>query len=146
MEPLKQPITVDNVENRDPVDNDEGGTDCSERLLRERSIERYVTAGPTKTKFTLGVIELSDDGHVKDIDQKDQVFAELGHVARGDGKERADATSKGAILVVFVHGWHHRAKVCDENLSCFRRVLEMLANGRGDKAAPVFGLYLAWRG
>ena len=95
-----------------------------------RSIERY-------PGFTLGFIELSDDGHVKDEVQKEQVFEMVRQVA----------AEKGAIILTFVHGWHHSANVCDSNVSCFRSVLQGISEdpGRLNKG-PVVGIYLGWRG
>jgi hypothetical protein len=138
------PINVADLENRNPVDNGQGGKECSEKLFRGRSIEKF--RAPNGEVFTVGVIELSDDGHIKDVGQRDEVFRELRRVAlKGEsGKE----SYPGAVLVTFVHGWHHKAKVCDENLSCYRRVLEGLVMRKGDREnkGPVFGIYIGWRG
>src|SRR5204862_2544218 len=38
-----------------------------------------------------------------------------------------DAAAGGdAVIVVFIHGWHHLAKCCDENLEGFKEVLDKL--------------------
>jgi hypothetical protein len=138
------PILVSDLESRKDVDDGSGSRACSERLFRDRSIEKFRT--PEGEIFTIGVIELSDDGHMKDIRQRDEVFSELRRVARGG--DVVSASSPGAVVVTFVHGWHHRAKVCDENLSCYRRVMEGLVERKGDRAnkGPVFGIYIGWRG
>jgi len=144
------PILVADLEKRQDVDDGSGAKACSELLFRERSIERFRTQptpdNPNGEPFTIGVIELSDDGHVKDIRQRDEVFRELKRVARGG--DAASPESQGAVVVTFVHGWHHRAKVCDENLSCYRRVMEGLVTRKDDRAnkGPVFGIYIGWRG
>lgn len=98
--------------------------------VAQRSIERY-------PGFTLGIIELSDDGHLKDEVQKEQVFNMVREVAG----------EKGAIILTFVHGWHHSANVCDSNLACFRNVLQGISEDpdRLNKG-PVIGIYLGWRG
>lgn len=103
---------------------------ATQDALRQRSIERYAD-------FTLGVVEFSDDGHVKDETQKNQVF----DMVRGTLEEN------GGILITFVHGWHHGADVCDSNIACFRKVLRGVARdpNRVNKG-PVVGVYLAWRG
>ncbi|HET7509541.1 MAG TPA: hypothetical protein VFJ65_04750 [Solirubrobacterales bacterium] len=95
-----------------------------------RSVERY-------PGFTLGIVEMSDDGHVKDEVQKEQVFAMVREVAQ----------EKGAVLLTFVHGWHHGAGVCDSNLACFRSLLQGVSEDpdRLNKG-PVIGVYLGWRG
>lgn len=105
------------------------GDPVREEVAR-RSIERY-------PGFTLGVIELSDDGHVKDEIQKRQVFDMVREVAG----------EKGGIVLTFVHGWHHGAGVCDSNLACFRRVLQAVSQDPGRiNQGPVVGIYLGWRG
>lgn len=75
-------------------------------------------------------------------------------------KEAADAGD--VVLVTFVHGWHHRANCCDNNLAGFREVLLRLS-GQLDRemydvarqqihgAAPsesvrVIGIFVGWRG
>jgi hypothetical protein len=105
------------------------GDPIREEVAR-RSIERY-------EGFTLGFIELSDDGHVKDEVQKEQVFDMVRQVAG----------EKGAIILTFVHGWHHSANVCDSNVACFRNVLQGISEDpdRLNKG-PVIGIYLGWRG
>ncbi|HTG33352.1 MAG TPA: hypothetical protein VLB76_10510 [Thermoanaerobaculia bacterium] len=105
------------------------GDPIREEVAR-RSIERY-------EGFTLGFIELSDDGHVKDEIQKEQVFEMVREVA----------AEKGAIVLTFVHGWHHSASVCDSNVACFRSVLQGISQDpdRLNKG-PVIGIYLGWRG
>jgi hypothetical protein len=105
------------------------GDPVREEVAR-RSIERY-------KGFTLGVIELSDDGHVKDEVQKEQVFRMV----------REIAGENGATVLTFVHGWHHSADVCDSNLACFRNVLQGISDDpdRVNKG-PVIGIYLGWRG
>jgi hypothetical protein len=142
--PAIPPILVSDLETRQDVGDGNGSKGCSERLFRDRSIEKFRT--PEGEIFTIGVIELSDDGHVKDVRQRDEVFRELKRVARGG--DVASAASPGAVVVTFVHGWHHRAKVCDENLACYRRVMEGLVERKDDRAnkGPVFGIYLGWRG
>jgi len=138
------PIAVEDLEQRKPVDDGQGNSKCSELLFRDRSIEKF--RSPKGEVFTIGVIELSDDGHIKDIRQRDAIFRELKRIARGG--DNATASSPGAVVVTFVHGWHHRAKVCDENLSCYRRVMEGLVDRKDDRAnrGPVMGIYIGWRG
>jgi len=138
------PITVAQIEGRENVPDGNGGEKCSELLFRDRSIETL--KAENGESFTVAVIELSDDGHIKDIGQRDAVFRELKRVARGG--DAASSGSPGAVVVTFVHGWHHRAKVCDENLSCFRRTMEGLVMNKGARTntGPVFGIYIGWRG
>jgi hypothetical protein len=135
--PAAPVMTVDDLEKRNAVDDGTGAKKCSELVLRGHSVEKF--RAPNGDVFSIGVIELSDDGTLKDPKQRDVVFDEMKRVARaGDG----------AVIVTFVHGWHHRAKVCDENLSCFRRAMEGLVMRKADRQnpGPVFGLYIGWRG
>src|SRR5438477_2458958 len=75
------PIEVSDLEARKPVSDGSGSSECSEKLFRDRSIEKF--RAPNGEVFTVGVIELSDDGHLKDVRQRDEVFQELKRVARG---------------------------------------------------------------
>jgi hypothetical protein len=140
--PMTSPITLDALEQRADVLND-GKQICSDLLLRTTSVERFLDKNGKE--FDLGVIELSDDGHVADDVQKDIVLARLREVALGGRGKHVDThKSPGAIVITFVHGWHHRSKVCDNNLACFRRVLQSLSES-GD-GRPVMGVYIGWRG
>jgi hypothetical protein len=144
-QPLAPPMTVETLEKRLDAEDADGKRMCSDLLLRQRSVERFVDR--KGHEFDLGVIELSDDGHVADDEQKDMVFARLRQVALGGKGKSVDVRkSPGAIIVVFVHGWHHRSKVCDNNLACFRRVLQALSEADAEKHRPVFGVYVGWRG
>jgi hypothetical protein len=123
------PMRLDLLENRTPI---AGLTDCPDKLLRGRSIERFVDDGGKE--FDVGVIELSDDGHVSDFEQEEQVFRHLREFA---------VNGNGAVIVTFVHGWHHGGKVCDNNMACFRRVLQALSQS---DPRPVMGVYIGWHG
>ena len=107
--------------------------------------------------FLLGVIEFSDEGLAWSEEQRTKVLEEVKAAANGvddkgqhlQGAEHQD----GAILVTFVHGWQHNASLCDDNVACFRRVLDYL--GREEvryseavhrEPRKVIGLYLGWRG
>src|SRR5258708_37447802 len=122
------PIAVLDLEKRASVDDGTGKLECSEKLFRQRSIEKF--RSPKGEVFTIGVIELSDDGHIKDIRQRDEGFRELRRVARGGGK--ATSSNPGAVGVTVVHGWPHRAKVCDENLSCYCPGMEGMLGRKED--------------
>jgi hypothetical protein len=137
---LADPISLETLEQRKDV-----GSVCSDLLLRGTSLERFTDRNGKE--FDLGVIEMSDDGHVSDDVQKDLVLARLREVALGGKGKNIDVKkSPGAVVVTFVHGWHHRSKVCDNNLACFRRVLQALSEGTGRNGRPVFGIYIGWRG
>jgi Alpha/beta hydrolase family len=150
------PLQLEQLESRQDVPNASGAMECSDQALRSTSIEEFRNA--KGGLFTVGVIELSDDGHVKDEEQRAMVFQRLRQVAAGwrdhdkllwNGGATPQITrdSEGVTLVVFVHGWHHRPKVCDNNMACFRRVLRALSTEHEmNGLPPVFGVYIGWRG
>jgi len=126
-------ITLEQLEKRADLRDDKGNNlGCADPVFRKQSIEYFKNG--KGGQFSVGTIELSDDGHVKDDDQEAQVLADVDRVANG---------SHGLILVTFVHGWHHRPKVCDNNIACFRRVLYALSIS---EQRPVYGVYIGWRG
>lgn len=94
-------------------------------------------------EFELAFVELDDQGEFWDRRQIEALEATV--------EEAGEAS--GALIVVFVHGWKHNARVCDENVACFREILRALENTeqltalRHD-AAPrrVVGVYVGWRG
>ncbi|HEV7921736.1 MAG TPA: hypothetical protein VGR02_13185 [Thermoanaerobaculia bacterium] len=143
--PLASPVRLEALENRENVPVAGGNPVCSDLLFRGTSVERFVDRHGKE--FDLGVIELGDDGHVADDEQRDLVFARLREVALGGKGKSIDVhKSPGVVIITFVHGWHHRSKVCDNNLACFRRVLQALSEAGGSNARPVFGVYIGWRG
>ncbi|HEV2719731.1 MAG TPA: hypothetical protein VG323_06905 [Thermoanaerobaculia bacterium] len=132
------PIELTVLENREDVLNLGRDLGCSDRLLRARSIEEFYDDSEPARTFKVGIIELSDDGHVTDDIQERQVL---------DMVRDEAAAEKGALIVTFVHGWHHRPKVCDNNLACFRRVLYLLSKAeQKGKGRRVVGVYIGWRG
>ena len=144
-DPPLSPITLDVLEKRASVPDAAGNPTCSDILLRQTSLERFLDRN--NKEFDLGVVELSDDGHVANDVQRDLVFARLRELALGGKGKAIDLhKSPGAVVIVFVHGWHHRSKVCDNNLACFRRVLQALSEAGGKDGRPVFGIYVGWRG
>lgn len=143
--PLEEAITLAELEERKPIRLADGTEICSDLLLRKTSVERF--KDKFGKEFRLGIIEMSDDGHVSDDVQKDIVLATLRETALGGRGKGIDVKkSPGAVVVTFVHGWHHRSKVCDNNLACFRSVLQALSEAGGASGRPVFGIYIGWRG
>lgn len=141
-EPPAPAMTLDDLEQRRLVTGADNAKDCSDLVLRKQSIEDFKDS--RGKHFFLGVVELSDDGHVADYTQERQVLRKLREVALGGSGKGVDRTkSPGAVVVTFVHGWHHGSKVCDNNLACFRRVLQALSLA---DPRPVFGVYVGWRG
>lgn len=93
--------------------------------LEARSIEHY-------DGMSVGIIEIDDDGNVNPAQ------------ARAVKELLREKSRTDALIVVFVHGWHHGARVCDRDLACFRRVLQQLA--RVNSHRNVVGVFVGWRG
>lgn len=142
---LPSAIPLDVLEQRGDVSIPGAEPICSDLLFRRTSIESFVDRNGKD--FNLGIIEISDNGHIADDVQKEMVIARLREVATGGKEPSGDMhDSPGAVIIIFVHGWHHRSKVCDNNLACFRRVLQALSEAGGKSGRPVFGIYVGWRG
>jgi len=97
-------------------------------------------------EFTLGFVEFDDQGDYwsrTQVDTLQQVIVD----------EARHSDSHGILMVVFIHGWKHNAAVCDENVVCFREVLQSLYNLERLRAAEsalparrIIGVYVGWRG
>ena len=123
-----------------------------DELHRARQIMAEHSSVEYYKDFSLGIIEVLDDGTINPS-QKKQVFQMLDKMFDPEKKP-------GGLLVVFIHGWHHGARTCDRDLSCFRTVLSQLkksrvaaAEERDDaaylakvKAQNVVGVFIGWRG
>ncbi|MCP1487861.1 hypothetical protein J3D48_004174 [Pseudomonas fluorescens] len=117
------------------IDRSEDGSDqCERAQLQKRQ-------GPGE--YTIGYVEFNDQGELFSRQQMNDVLGALQEKAgRGD-----------VLMVVFAHGWNHRAKEGDGNINTFRKVLENVslteAKDANEKQRPrreVFGIYLGWRG
>src|SRR5262249_7512777 len=98
--------------------------------------------------FTLAFVEFDDPCR----------FWNRGRLAAPDGaleEESGGRAGGGMVVMVFAHGWHHDAGVCDENVSCYRTFLAQIArvadgigrlSGGRMPARRVVGVYAAWRG
>ncbi len=129
------------------------------RVAAGRScLETHVVGG--QERFKVGFVEFDDQGLFWSRDQ-------LGTLEREFDEAAASPDHDGVLTVVFVHGWQHNASVCDQNVACFRDMLEALANaedyrvhalrnaraeagsqGVASDIRPryVFGVYVGWRG
>ena len=76
------------------------------------------TSGPQD--YLLGFVEFDDQGwfHQQEKSGRQQMDALLHYLYAHDNDY---------LLVVYAHGWRHNANTCDENVACFRRLLEQLA-------------------
>jgi hypothetical protein len=128
----KRVFKLDEFVGTDPVRKEQQIT------MEHRSVETF-------QNFTVGVIEVSDEGAVNPA-QKQQVV---------DMVKRE--TAEGGVLIVFIHGWHHGPRTCDRDLCCFRRVLDELQKRRAAARGPdgealfnpkekIVGVFIGWRG
>jgi len=105
-------------------------------------------------KYVLNFVEADDEGWFW---APTQAAAALRSVAES-------AQSRDTIVLVFIHGWHHSAACCDDNVEGFKAVLERLYDevrinpmfaaarkqvhritGATDDYR-VIGIYIGWRG
>lgn len=95
----------------------------------------------TSTEYSLGFVEIDDQGQMRD---RKQMEALLDTLYQRAGKE-------SLLLTVFVHGWHHNASPGDQNIESFKHNLAMLSaleHRRSGIGTPrqVAGIYIGWRG
>ena len=117
--------------------------------MEARSVEYFRRDGqdiPDKdvknAPFMVGIVEMNDAGDINPT-QYHQVVDEVGRSIKA-----ATELGQQTTLITFVHGWHHSCRTCDNNLSCFRRVLHEISRDgiRAGKARNVVGVYVGWRG
>jgi hypothetical protein len=133
-DPLPATLTVPEFEKNA---RDEAMKRAAQLDLEARSIERFKTKNGVD--FSVGVVEFTDEGFVNRA-QYDQV---LQHVR----DEMNDSSSRGTLLIVFAHGWHHSCRTCDRDIACFRRIMDEMADAESfHQGRRVVGVYLGWRG
>ena len=93
-------------------------------------------------EYDLGFIEFNDQGRLHSYSQKQNVINHIKKLAQNDN----------ILLITFVHGWHHSAKLNDSNIMSFRKLLETASknetklSSKTRKKRKVVGLYIGWRG
>jgi len=97
----------------------------------------------SNVNYKIGFVEINDQGELFSRPQMHKVIDTL----------QADARGRDVLIVVFAHGWNHRAKEGDGNISTFRSMLRETAKTERDDAdkeqrvpREVFGVYVGWRG
>jgi hypothetical protein len=90
----------------------------------------------------VAIVEIDEQGNVNPA-QYQQAIARVQASVRAASSEGRKTT-----LVTFVHGRHHGCRTCDDNLTCFRRVLAELSAEEPAAASPrnIIGVYVGWRG
>jgi hypothetical protein len=94
--------------------------------------------------YTVGYVELDDQGWLFNRKQIDAVTSEFSE----------EAKTNGLLMVVFVHGWKHNASSEDDNVIMFHKhILERLAvmenfisTNESRPPRRVVGVYVGWRG
>jgi hypothetical protein len=84
---------------------------------------------------TLRFLEVDDEGWFWDRKQADTIIDSI----------HASVKTKDTMVVTFVHGWHHCARCCDENVEGFRQTLIDLSKTLEDRF-NIIGVYVGWRG
>jgi hypothetical protein len=106
---------------------------------------RKVIEADPEGRYTLGIVELDDQGWF--FDRRD--------VADVLNEAKAAVDGNGATIVVYVHGWHHNAG--SGNLDEFRKTLVRVHEQLNEYApirsfllpgaqSRVVGIYVGWRG
>lgn len=104
------------------------------------------TAKPTGIYYDIAFVRFEDGGNASDS-QELQAATQCITDARA-------SNPNGAIVVVFIHGWHHSARWDDEHFELFRKMLKSLAAREAERYAPsgrpadrrVVGVYVGWNG
>ncbi len=107
-------------------------------------------SGPNDQSYDLSVIEFLDDGSFARPEQLDRTASAITK-ARGDNPN-------GAIVLLFIHGWHHNAAwdtesdSGDTHFRSFREILLHLTLREAERYLPnasgrrVIGVYVGWSG
>ncbi len=107
-----------------------------------------VVANPAKSAgvdYLLGFVEFDDQGQFHDRRQVNFLIDRLVE----------ESTTHNLVMVVFVHGWKHNAKIGDENIENFRKILTQLSDLeegfltsglKKSRPRKVVGIYVGWRG
>jgi len=108
------------------------------------SIQHIQPSGSTAPMYSLGFIEVDDQGQLQRRSQMLSVLDEVTRVAASDDNY---------ISVVFVHGWKHSAAPHDGNIETFRAALLRLSKNEQALSLrlhrhprQVIGVYIGWRG
>ena len=114
-----------------------------ESACSANAIQEYKDPAVTKQDYLLGFIEFDDQGQLWDRKQMGAFIDKL----------YIDSASQDLLIVVFVHGWKHSAKVKDTNIRNFRKTLKRLSamestisDHSGTSPRKIVGVYLGWRG
>jgi hypothetical protein len=118
----------------------------------DRAAAGPVAREPNHPSFDLAVIRFDDNGKLSQGGQLTAAEAAIAHARKN---------ANGAIVVLFIHGWHHSAAwnpVTDEgddHFKAFRQTLKFLTLREAERYLPpkptsggrrVLGVYVGWNG
>ena len=92
------------------------------------------TSQEDNEQYSLRFIESDDEGWFWDPQQASESMRLI----------RSKLEQRQTLVVVFVHGWHHSAECCDQNVEGFRNTLQQLSGMVKD--FDIVGIYVGWRG
>jgi len=105
---------------------------------------------PNEASYQLAVIRFEDSGEASDLRELSLALECI---------ELARDTPNGAVVLVFIHGWHHNASwdidtdTGDEHFAAFRQVLKALTlreaeryDETGARGRRIVGVYIGWNG
>jgi hypothetical protein len=108
------------------------------------SLQYILPVGAKAPTYSLGIIELDDQGQLQ---RRSQMLSVL------DDATRIAGSDDDYISVVFVHGWKHSAAPHDGNIETFRAALLRLSKNEQELSArigkpprKIVGAYVGWRG
>lgn len=121
---------------------------CSSYRHRQFRAEDKTTV--ETADYALHFIETDDEGWFWEPDQADEAIELV----------RRKAAERNTIVLVFVHGWHHSARCCDDDVEGFKETLIRLSRqlgapaheamqrsqGARERNINVVGIYIGWRG
>lgn len=120
--------------------------DILENKQEQERIPRAIRP-PRDLSFDVAVLEFNDDGKYVEQSQLEAVEDWIGSVRRNNDNPN------GAIVVLFIHGWHHSAvwnspTDGDSHFQSFRLLLASLALREAERALSrrVVGIYVGWNG
>ena len=100
---------------------------------------------PNEMSFEVAVVAFGDDGLCS---HPSQLTAALRCI-----EQARSGPSAGAVVLLFIHGWHHGSSWDDTHFVAFREVLKRLACREAERYGPlgasgrrVVGIYLSWNG
>ncbi len=138
--PFRTAVAPNDVVNTSIASLEETKSSGAAVKAAEATVELHHDPKVVDGDFQLAFVEFGDDGTAWSAAQRQRVI-----------KTVTDAGEpNGIALLVFVHGWRHNANVCDDNVACFRQVLQSFAirehTLNGAHPRSVVGVYLGWRG